>query len=382
VLLISSEQQRILSQGSQLQPITRIHADQNWLLVFSSTGTSSAVQVFSHSSETPRTINPLGPLTTLSVAASPTVDGKTALEAHSFLAPPRRVTVDELIQSESLKSQPAESTGSAAPSFSEEALHIPSSDGTIIPVSLVRPLNPRGLFVRAYGAYGISSQAEYSSEIQTLLERGIAVAVAHVRGGGELGPAWHAAGRGVHKRRSIQDLVAVTKGLQEHLHVSPGKTIIYGRSAGGWLVARAAASHTDLCSGIILDAPLTNLVEAVSSPNAPLHYRELAEWGNVHTAQKISATHLASTQPLRLHIFLSVPMKDSLISPDETLAWAFKTRCRQQDGYGMVLHTIPTADHEGPTTLQDIQILGALQREFTTQVIALHEEPGLLDPKM
>jgi oligopeptidase B len=368
-------QQRVLAQGSQLQPITRIHSNQTQLLIFSSTGTASVVQVFSNSSEPPRTIEPLGPVTTISAAPSQPPGSSSLVEAHSFLARARTMTVDELINFHQPGSQAAKNSKSSKFSYSEEALRIPSSDGVAIPVSLVRPLKARGLLLRTYGAYGISSHAEYSLETLALLEQGIAVAVAHVRGGGELGPAWHAAGRGAHKKRSVEDLVAVTKGLQEHLQVSPTSTILYGRSAGGWLVAHTAITHTALCSGIILDAPLLNVAGAVASPHAPLYYRELAEWGNVHAAQKISAINLASTQSLPLHIFLSVPMKDSLISPEETLSWALKTRCRQQDGYAMVLHTMPNTDHDGPTTLQDVRTLESLQRGFTTQVISSHDKP-------
>jgi protease II len=140
-------------------------------------------------------------------------------------------------------------------------------------------------------------------------------------------------------------------------------------------------TNTDLCSAIILDAPLLNLKSAVSSSDAPLYHRELVEWGNSHAAQEISATSLTPTQPLSVHIFLSVPMRDSLISPYETLSWALQARCSQQSDYAMVLHTMPTADHDGPTSAQDVRSLETLQRAFITQVISLQDESGSLIKK-
>jgi protease II len=381
VFVVEQGHKRVLAQGSQRRPITRIHSDEDQLLLFSSTGTASNVQVLSSDSEPPIRIEPLGPVTTLLPVSSQTLDGRSLLEAHSFVAPPRVMTVGELVNFHRPESQPDGHLQTTKNSYSEEALTIPSSDQVAIPVSLARPPIVRGLLIQTYGAYGIPSKAEHSPQVEALLAQGIAVAVAHVRGGGELGPGWHIAGRGPHKRRAIEDLVSVTKGLQQYLHVPPHKTVMYGRSAGGWLVARSILTNTDLCSAIILDAPLLNLKSAVSSSDAPLYHRELVEWGNSHAAQEISATSLTPTQPLSVHIFLSVPMRDSLISPYETLSWALQARCSQQSDYAMVLHTMPTADHDGPTSAQDVRSLETLQRAFITQVISLQDESGSLIKK-
>jgi protease II len=370
VLVFTQGRPQALTKGSLDRPIVRIDSDSSYLRLFFSTGTATALQIFASTSKPPVTVEPLGPVTTLSPATTHTHDNSSGVKARSFLSPTRTISTAELLQSAPQEVQTLDRDTITKTPYSEEALRIRSVDGVPIPVSLVRPRSVRGLLIQAYGAYGVSSHAEHSSEVLALLEKGIAVAIVHVRGGGELGPLWHTAGMGLYKSRGVDDLISATQHLQRHVDVSPQKTILRGRSAGGWLVTRAAMKSHNVFSGIILDAPLLDLEDAVSSPDAPLFHRDLAEWGNAHEARQLSTASIHTFASLPFHIFVSVPMRDILIPAAKTLSWALQAHCKQPPGYAMVLHTLPTAGHEGPTTIQDARALETLQIAFIAEIAA------------
>ena len=369
-LVIAQNKRKVLAQGSLERPLIGINSDLDHLYLFFSTGTATYLKLFSNATGPPITIEPLGPVTTLSPSSSHTQEGAPLISTRSFIAPTRALSLEELMSSTTREAQSSKDGESVKNHYSEEALSVPSSDGLVVPVSLVRPPHARGLLIQTYGAYGVSSHAEYSTATARLLEQGTAVAIAHVRGGGELGPSWHTAGRGPRKIQAVEDLVSVTKYLQRHLGVSPQKTILSGRSAGGWLVARTAISNQFLCSGIILDAPLLNLTSAVSSSEAPLYYRDLAEWGGSRLSQRLSAMPIPLALSLPFHIFMSIPMRDTLISPEETLSWALQARCKQPSGYAMVVHTLPTAGHEGATSAHDAAVQENLEDTFVMQIVS------------
>ena len=131
-----------------------------------------------------------------------------------------------------------------------ERLSVPSSSGVAVPLSVVRPRNrnadgPAPVLLLGYGAYGESLDLGFDADLVSLLQRGVVVALAHVRGGGELGPVWHHAGRLLNKENSFSDFLDCARYLIEIGYSAPGRIAIAGASAGGWW-----ASPRSICANM------------------------------------------------------------------------------------------------------------------------------------
>ncbi|WP_227430989.1 prolyl oligopeptidase family serine peptidase [Psychrobacter sp. I-STPA6b] len=180
--------------------------------------------------------------------------------------------------------RPADSNSNSNHSnYRSERLEITGKDGTKIPVTLVYKTslfqaNKNPLLVYGYGAYGHSLDPMYGSSYTSLLDRGFVYAIAHVRGGGELGENWHTQGKFLNKQNSFDDFIAVTKALQNLGYGDKHKTFAMGESAGGLLVANACISEPSLYRSCILQVPFVDVLSSVTQSSPAKS--ELEEWGN------------------------------------------------------------------------------------------------------
>jgi len=164
----------------------------------------------------------------------------------------------------------------------QERLLIPSKDGTMIPMSLTYskdqpPINRPTLLI-GYGAYGISQNGQYDPTLLPLLVQGWIIAIAHTRGGGELGKEWYHKGRYEHKEACVEDFVACAKHLYGTEKVS--QIIARGISAGGVMVTSAMLTSPELFQGIILRSPFLDVLGTMLNKDLPLTEHEFGEWGD------------------------------------------------------------------------------------------------------
>ncbi len=171
--------------------------------------------------------------------------------------------------------------------FASYRLFATSEDGTKIPISLIEPINAsmsnrqsRPLVLYAYGAYEISIDPWFSPARYSLLERGGIFAIAHVRGGGEMGRSWYEEGKFEKKSNTFKDLVTVSKYLIDNGYTSPDQLVIRGGSAGGLTVGAAANLAPDLFKGVVAEVPFVDVLTTMSDPSLPLTVIEWDEWGN------------------------------------------------------------------------------------------------------
>jgi oligopeptidase B len=164
-----------------------------------------------------------------------------------------------------------------------ERLQATSPDGTIIPMSMIRPRTGplHGAVLYGYGAYGVPSDPDFDTQRFSLLTRGVAYVIAHVRGGGDLGGAWHDAGRGAARGKPVDDFIACAQALVAQGIVPPGKIVSTGRSAGGWLVGAALNRAPDVWAGVMADVPYVDVLNALLDPERPLSATETSEVGDV-----------------------------------------------------------------------------------------------------
>ncbi|KAJ1984339.1 hypothetical protein H4R34_000714 [Dimargaris verticillata] len=233
--------------------------------------------------------------------------------------------------------------------------YVPSAGDKHVPVTLVcnkaMECNGRNpTLLHAYGAYGTSMEMEFRPEMLPLLERGWIVALAHVRGGSDMGRHWYLDGKLEHKPNSIRDLIAVSEWLIGRKYTNSQKLAVTGTSAGGLVVGAAINQRPELYRAALLDVPFVDVVSTMINPDLPLTQVEYLEWGNpsesrqdyermrsyspydnvpqvVHDAPSSSTIDNPLTNICRWpSIMVTAGMKDQRVLYWQTLKWAAKLR--------------------------------------------------------
>ena len=169
--------------------------------------------------------------------------------------------------------------------YASEVVYAAAADGERIPVSMVyrRDLvadRPQPLLLTGYGAYGFANDVHFSSARLSLLDRGLIVATAHVRGGGELGKRWHDEGRMLAKRNTFTDFIAAAEHLIAQSWTRPDLLAIEGGSAGGLLMGAVVNARPDLFKAVVADVPFVDVVNTMLDASLPLTTGEYEEWGD------------------------------------------------------------------------------------------------------
>jgi oligopeptidase B len=172
--------------------------------------------------------------------------------------------------------------------FVSERVYGTADDGTRIPISLVyrsgmRKTGANPTLLTGYGAYGLTISPAFSSARFSLLDRGVVFALAHVRGGGDLGEEWHNQGKMMSKRNSFTDFIRAAEHLIDEGYTSSGELVIEGGSAGGLLVCAAVNMRPDLFTAVVAHVPFVDVVNTMLDATLPLTVGEYLEWGNPQT---------------------------------------------------------------------------------------------------
>ncbi len=175
--------------------------------------------------------------------------------------------------------------------FVSERLFAIADDGTRIPLSIVRrrdtELNSSApLFLYGYGSYGISMPAHFSVSVFSLLNRGFVFAIGHIRGGGELGKAWHDSAKMQNKMNTFTDFIKCAETLINDGYADPQRIVIEGGSAGGLLMGAVVNLRPDLFSAVISKVPFVDVINTMLDKTLPLTIGEFEEWGNPKIAEQ------------------------------------------------------------------------------------------------
>ncbi len=169
--------------------------------------------------------------------------------------------------------------------YRSERIWATAPDGVAVPISLVcgvrSPCDGTApLYLTGYGAYGMPYPVTFSSNRLSLLDRGYTIAIAHIRGGGELGKRWHDDGRMMEKRNTFTDFIACADHLAKEGYSSSERLVIEGGSAGGLLIGAVLNLRPDLCRAAILRVPFVDVINTMLDETLPLTVGEFEEWGN------------------------------------------------------------------------------------------------------
>ncbi len=249
-------------------------------------------------------------------------------------------------------------SGYDAGGYATERLKISARDGTQVPVSIVYPRDfprdgSRPLFLYAYGAYGHAIPPGFSTGGLSLLDRGFAYAIAHIRGGDDLGQQWYHDGKLEKRSNTFNDFVDVAKGLIEQGWTSPGRIAIAGRSAGGELMGAVVNSDPGLWGAVIADVPFVDVLNTMLDETLPLTPGEWPEWGNpiedreafelIRSYSPYDNVKEQDYPPL----FISGGLNDPRVTYWEPAKWAAKLRATKTDHNLLLLKTNMGAGHGG-----------------------------------
>ena len=242
--------------------------------------------------------------------------------------------------------------------YRTERLKIAARDGTEIPVSIVYPADfPRDgsapLFLYAYGAYGYAIPPGFSTGRLSLLDRGFAYAIAHIRGGDDLGQQWYLDGKLEKRQNSFDDFVDVARGLIAGGWTSAGRIAIAGRSAGGELMGAAVNSDPELWGAVIADVPFVDVLNTMLDESLPLTPGEWPEWGNpiedADAFDRIRGYSPYDNVKAQAYppMFISGGLNDPRVTYWEPAKWAAKLRATKTDDNVLLLKTNMGAGHGG-----------------------------------
>jgi oligopeptidase B len=242
--------------------------------------------------------------------------------------------------------------------YRTERLKIAARDGTMVPVSIVYPAGFRKdgtqpLFLYAYGAYGHAIPPGFSTGRLSLLDRGFAYAIAHIRGGDDLGQQWYHDGKLEKRTNTFNDFVDVARGLIEQGWTSAGRIATAGRSAGGELMGAIVNSNPELWGAVIADVPFVDVLNTMMDADLPLTPGEWPEWGNP-IEDKAAFDLIRSYSPydnVTAHayppLFISGGLNDPRVTYWEPAKWAAKLRATKTDDNILLLKTNMGAGHGG-----------------------------------
>ncbi|MFF7709417.1 prolyl oligopeptidase family serine peptidase [Pseudomonas sp. NPDC007930] len=232
-------------------------------------------------------------------------------------------------------------------SYLTERLQAQASDGTAIPLSVVRgrdAAQPAPLLMLGYGAYNIPQDPAFNSAYLSLLERGFSLAIAHVRGGGALGKAWHAAGSLANKENTFGDFIACAEHLIAQGYTTPAQLVIEGRSAGGTLIGTVLNRRPELFAGALADVPFVDVLNTMLDPSLPLTIPDYGEWGNpeapeVHARIAAYAPYENVRAQAYPALWVTAGWNDSRVPYWEPAKWVAKLRAHNTGSAALVFHT-------------------------------------------
>ena len=294
------------------------------------------------------------------VSASDNLEWDTSLFRYSYQSLTKPISVfeyDMATKSLKLVKQQAFLGGFDAKNYISERRFAKADDGTMIPISLVYKKGialdgSAPLYLTAYGAYGSTVKTRFSIERQSLLDRGVIVAMAHVRGGGDLGSKWYDQGKMLKKKNTFTDFISCAESLIEDKYTNKNRLVIGGRSAGGLLMGAVTNMRPDLFKAVLTQVPFVDTLNTMLDPTLPLVVGEYQEWGSP-TVKKYYQ-YIKSYSPydnLKAGKYPTILVKtsfnDSQVMYWEPAKYVAKLRTLKHDNTPLLFVTNMNAGHSG-----------------------------------
>jgi oligopeptidase B len=281
----------------------------------------------------------------------------------SFTTPPSTFDYDVTTQKSTLLKQQEVLGGYDPKQYQSERILATATDGTKVPISLVykkgfKRDGSAPMLLGGYGSYGAPSNVGFSSGRLSLLDRGFVYALAHIRGGGDLGKPWHDDGKMMKKKNTFTDFVAVADHLVKEKYTSKNKLVISGGSAGGLLMGAVTNMRPDLFRVVISYVPFVDVINTMLDESLPLTVQEFLEWGNPKKADEYA--YMKSYSPYDNiapkdypTMLVRVSLNDSQVPYWEGAKYVAKLRAMKTDKNTLLLKANMGAGHGGASGRYD-----------------------------
>ncbi len=330
-----------------------------------------------------------------SVWAGANVDMDTSVLRYgytSMVSPPSVFTVDLDTGERTLLKQSEVLGGYDPDQYETWRSWATASDGASIPISLVRRRGsgddgsqhdrPQPCVLYAYGAYEASMDPTFSVARLSLLDRGFVFAIAHVRGGGEMGRRWYLGGKFEHKINTFTDTVASARHLIDEGLTSPTQLAVRGGSAGGLLVGSVINLAPELFAAAVAQVPFVDNINTMLDPSLPLTVTEWEEWGDpakseaIYRAMRAYSPYENVAERLYPAVFATAGLSDPRVGFWEPAKWVQRLRAETTSGAPVLLWTDLGAGHGGPSGRYDSWRDEARTLAFIIQAVGT-ATPGL-----
>jgi len=299
------------------------------------------------------------------LGANPDPSSGTLRYVYQSLTTPRSVfDYDPATREKTLRKQDQVLGGFDSTNYRSERLWATAEDGTQVPVSLVyRPDLRSGeggspLLLYGYGSYGASMDASFSSPLLSLIDRGFVYAIAHIRGGEEMGRSWYENGKLLHKKNTFTDFIAAAEHLVAEGYADPDRVYAMGGSAGGLLVGAVFTMRPDLWDGVVARVPFVDVVTTMLDASIPLTTFEWDEWGDPRVREYYD--YMLSYSPYDNveardypHLLVTTGLHDSQVQYWEPAKWVARLRASKTDDNLLLLETNMGAGHGGASGRYD-----------------------------
>ena len=282
---------------------------------------------------------------------------------NSFITPSSVYDYDMDAKTQTLLKRTEVLGGYDPAKYKVERFFVPAADGAQIPVAMVyrkdiKPTAKNPLLLYAYGSYGSSTPDGFSSNRFSLVDRGVIYAIAHIRGGAEMGKEWHEQGRMMTKKNTFTDFIAVADYLVKKGYTSKEKLAISGGSAGGLLMGTVVNMRPDLFKAVMAYVPFVDVMNTMLDPTLPLTTQEYIEWGNPN--EKDAYFYMKSYDPYSNITKTAYPamlvrtsLNDSQVGYWEGAKWVAKLRANKTDANPLLLRVNMGAGHGGSSGRYD-----------------------------
>lgn len=304
------------------------------------------------------------PVYTVSLISNPEYDAATFRYNYSSLNRPSTLFEYNIESGETAKLKEQEIPSGFNPDdYVVERLWATAKDGVKVPMAIVYKKglkrdgsNPALLY--SYGSYGASSDAYFSASMYSLIDRGFVYAIAQIRGGSDLGEAWHEDGKLLNKKNTFTDFIACSEHLINEKYTSAHKLAAMGGSAGGLLMGAVVNARPDLYQTIVAQVPFVDLINTMLDDTLPLTIGEYEEWGNPNEEEYYN--YMLSYSPYDNTIAQNYPnilitggINDSQVLFHEPAKWTAKLRALKTDDNIVLLHMDMESGHGGATGRYD-----------------------------
>ena len=281
----------------------------------------------------------------------------------SLVTPSSVFDYDVASRERTLKKQQPVLGGYNTNDYQSERLLVTATDGTKVPVSLVykkslKKSGPQPTLLYAYGSYGLSMPLAFSSARLALLDRGMIFAIAHIRGGGEMGKQWHDDGKMMKKKNTFSDFIDAAAYLIDKKYTDPKQLVIQGGSAGGLLMGAVTNMRPDLFKAVVSQVPFVDVMNTMLDATLPLTVGEYLEWGNPNEEKPYQ--YMRSYSPYdNLErkaypaILVETSLNDSQVMYWEPAKYVAKMRTLKTDTNPLLLRTNMDAGHGGASGRYD-----------------------------